>query len=469
MPYRYRNSLVACARWENETIQEWVEYHRSIGFDHVFLYCNDDDPQELLARVQPFNENGTDFVTFHHHPIQGDQRGMYEHFLRTHRHETERFIFLDIDEFVCLHEVNDINRFLEPELSKYDDIIFNWVWFGNSGYVERPVGSVLINYTYRARGPFVLTKHLIRSDVFDSKIDMDMLETPFHHAIQSCHYSGMSVVNVLGEDFAAYVDAGVPAKAHMLSVDNLGARILAKATISHYAFKSEDDLMRRVRRGTGGSFEGQTSWQALHESGNARQFFEPLNEVKDTYLRDYWRAYLDSTGDAVPRPVMPNIAPLGEADQSSISPWSLGGTTREDATGAVTGAPDGTYHFHTSEEDEPWWQVRFPRPALVSGIVIYNRLSNPHRSMGLIVEALLPDGRFDQLAEWTRYVPFGGVDGDPFVISLSEPVRTELIRLRLRGRGYLHLDHVEIIGVLPDDADDRHALLDVSTAASGSR
>ena len=34
---KHKFSLVACARWEDEHILEWLDYHKAIGFDHVYL------------------------------------------------------------------------------------------------------------------------------------------------------------------------------------------------------------------------------------------------------------------------------------------------------------------------------------------------------------------------------------------------------------------------------------------------
>ena len=31
----YRTAIVACARWEEDNILEWVTYHRSLGFEHI--------------------------------------------------------------------------------------------------------------------------------------------------------------------------------------------------------------------------------------------------------------------------------------------------------------------------------------------------------------------------------------------------------------------------------------------------
>ena len=79
---KYRFSIAACARWESRFIVEWLNYYRIIGFDHVFLYCNDDDPRELYGKVLPYVLGPEPFVTFRHYPLQGEQLRMYRHFLQ---------------------------------------------------------------------------------------------------------------------------------------------------------------------------------------------------------------------------------------------------------------------------------------------------------------------------------------------------------------------------------------------------
>ena len=70
---KHRFSLVACARWEETQIQEWVEYHKSIGFDHVYLYSNDDDPAPLFHAIAPYAYGPNPLVTFRYWPHLGEQ------------------------------------------------------------------------------------------------------------------------------------------------------------------------------------------------------------------------------------------------------------------------------------------------------------------------------------------------------------------------------------------------------------
>jgi Glycosyl transferase family 2 len=84
-PSRGRVALAAIARWETQYAPEWLAYHRAIGFDHVYLICNDDDPAPLWEAVLPFAAGAEPFVTFTHFPWHGQRFHMLIEALRQAR------------------------------------------------------------------------------------------------------------------------------------------------------------------------------------------------------------------------------------------------------------------------------------------------------------------------------------------------------------------------------------------------
>jgi len=77
---------------------------------------------------------------------------------------------------------------------------------------------------------------------------------------------------------------------------------------------------------------------------------------------------------------------------------------------------------------------------------MYNRLDRPERARRLSVKVENVDQRWQEIEQWDREEPFGGADGDPFVVRLKEPLLVRKIRLQLKSREYLHLDRVELQG-----------------------
>jgi hypothetical protein len=149
MSPRYQASIIVCARWETQYITEWLLYQRSIGFGHVYLYCNDDDPLPLYGEVLPFCRGDQPFVTFRSFPYQGQQFYMFMHALRHYRQDSEWIAFLDIDEFLRLPGSDNIQTLLNRTSPEVHALHFNWSFFGNSFHAERPAGSVLCTYTRR--------------------------------------------------------------------------------------------------------------------------------------------------------------------------------------------------------------------------------------------------------------------------------------------------------------------------------
>jgi len=448
MPARHRHAIVACARWEPDYLVEWLVYHRLIGFDHVYVYCNDDDPTPCRERMLPFLIGPSPFVTFHHFPFPGVQTQMYRHFLRHHLHETEWFIFLDIDEFLVFRADGTVADFLAPRQAQADVIFINWLVFGHAGHARRPPGSVLLNYTRRGREVSHFTKVMTRAAALDAARFIARGETGFWHNWNARAERLHRVVNVIGDDMSGYyADAPASARAYLDQGDRQ-QRVIAAATINHYQFRAEDEIARRMQRGIAADFHGQAAFRRVLETGTLAEFLAPFNEIEDATLRDVWRWLLDARATSViARPSAPNIALGKPATQSSVSPWSRGATPEEDAANVVSGIFAGSYNCHTAEEAQPWWRVDLLAPHLIRQIQIFNRVdADTYRlRAGLFaLESSLDGETWEILAQTGAPQDFGGVDGRPLIWSSEHGVYARHVRFRLRARGVLHLDAVEI-------------------------
>ncbi len=442
--YKHYLSLVACARWENEYIAEWLNYHRSIGVDHIYLYCNDDQPDGLYAQVLPYLAGPDPFVTFIYYPFVGHQRYMYRHFLRHFLRENAWIGFIDIDEFIQIMDSSPLPQFIGRFDEQWDAISINWLFFGTCGFKERPPGSVLLQYRRRAEAPHPFTKVLTRtSAVTDEWLEAGAAGDFWHHwrglpAMRQC--------NVAGEEMNGYYDE-FPKQAFKLINDHGGGgRLIRIARISHFAFKSEGDFLLRAQRGTAGDFSAQAIWKDLHDSGGVENFVEHLNAVEDESLATYWSAQLNKglLHSVVSRPPFANIALGRPARQSSLSEWSTG---PDDAQGAVSGNFTGSYQFHTNFEFSPWWEVDLPGRFVIRQIGIYNRMEfSSRRPVRLQIECWIPETGFRTVYRMDAPRAVGGVDGNPFIWLPAQMTRAERVRITALGNCALHLDQVEIFG-----------------------
>jgi FkbM family methyltransferase len=265
-----------------------LQYYDRLGFDHVYLYCNDDDPAELAAAVAATSFSRRNFVSFTHFLGQGQQIAMYRHALVRARNESEWLSFLDVDEFLALHDADTIGAFVERQQPDIDSIHFNWLNFGNNHFVERPEGSVLENYTRRSPSIDPHTKHLSRAKYL-TEARLMAASFPFWHGLSDPAWSDLKRVNVLGDDIAPLLKDFPNAARRYLSDPARANRIMSTAVVNHYAFKSEQDLVWRARRGLGGQFAGQEGWSKLFEAGGARALLGEMTATEDTFLRDLGR------------------------------------------------------------------------------------------------------------------------------------------------------------------------------------
>jgi hypothetical protein len=290
---KYRFALAACARWETPYITEWLNYHRAIGFEHVFLYCNDDDPDEFYAEVLPFTEGVAPFVTFNHHPGQGEQQQMYRHFLLHYPHQCEWVGFLDIDEFLRLPPEKKIAGFIGGFGPDVDCVLFNWIFFGPNGHKTPPAGSVLASYTRRSESIHPYTKYLVKSSVLTgSKILDPVAGHGFWHSLHDMLPAPIRVVNVLGEDAGDYYEGFPDRPSSIINQWDMKSRLLSTAIIHHYAFRSEQAFWDRSARGLEGAFRLQTIWRELAEGDGFAAFLESVNATEDLRLAEFWQAHV---------------------------------------------------------------------------------------------------------------------------------------------------------------------------------
>lgn len=453
----HRFSIVACARWETRYITEWLTYHRMIGFDHVFLYCNDDDPAELYREVLPFTAGPTPFVSFTFFPEIGAQQAMYLHFLENHRHKTEWMCFLDIDEFLRLPQHRSVGGFVGSFQGRVDSIYLNWCQFGNNGFINRPAGDVLPQYTRRRAGcDSYMTKHITRTiAIHPDHIRRGPMSDFWHYWNPLEYFEALNIVNVLGEDMHRYYDSPEISRATFEAPGKFEA-MLKTAIINHYKFKSKEDFLLRAERSVAGVFAQQIDHKRQFEDGRADQVLGYLNEVEDTELADLWCGWLQRF-ERVESPTSATNQPLSRAKpatQSSICAFSFAPTREQDAAGAVNGQIDGTRKFHTGFETNPWWQVDLENTATIRRIKIFNTSDETASRFKNFSLAVSIDGEaWAEIARKEDGLTVGNVHNAPYVWEGYPPAWGRYVRITALGENIcLHLDQVEVYSDEPEPA-----------------
>lgn len=215
-------SIAICAIAKNEckNLDEWIEYHLSIGVDKIYLYDNEssDDSCHILNQYPQVYS----FI------IQGKTKQLdaYNDCLQNFGYNHEWIGFIDIDEFV----IPMINSSLRGILDKYKDyggLGINWAIYGSSNHDDRPKGNIKDNYLYRSGIDFGANLH-IKSFVQPSRV----IEMASPH--NATYNDGFYCVD---EKFrridGAYTDS--------VTWDSI--------RINHYYCKSREDYKDKISRG----------------------------------------------------------------------------------------------------------------------------------------------------------------------------------------------------------------------------
>lgn len=457
---RYKYALVTCVRWEEDHIVEWIEYHKSIGFDHIYLYSNDDDPLPLMSVLLPYAAGDEPFVTLAHFPKLGNevqQHLIYYHFLGRYKDETEWFSFLDADEYYVLPGQDDIGRFMAAFEATSDAVYFNWLVYGHAGKLTRDRDSVLLSHTRRSAQADVHTKVMTRSSIVDldavRKAYADGNGLPgFWHFWDRYPLGSMRLVNVLGHDMRDY-SHDFPRKAlDYVQAQGRTEQMLERGYIAHVQFKSEQDFKRRVDRGGSHSVH---FWAHTLASGAHERYFAWSNAVEDRYLARYWlgrmrRAYDVTLPEGQIAEGHSNVALRMPTKQSSARPLAHDAARGSHARGrANDGIRTGGHGFATEREPDPWWSVDLMDLHSLSEVRVYGQrgtlLWRPGKSR-LVIEASTDGLSWATLARYPVIVQHEPSKAPCVAAKLRTPIVGRMVRVSLRGEASLHCDEVEVYG-----------------------
>lgn len=449
-------SIVACARWESDHIYEWVNYHLFLGIDHIYLYCNDDDPKEMYKQLAVFCRGSDPKVTFIHYPFLGEQWQMYNHYLNHFKGTTDFVCFLDIDEFITLKKSSSIQQYLSQfEHLDWDILFFNWVNFGPNGYQTRPVGSVLENYTKRSSRVSHITKVIVRTQSINNDY-MRQNPSAFWHGLDiyglNTFNYGLKTICAVGTSYMDFIVKWWDLYLKTPQCDEIIAmeqEILDSAYVSHFIFKSLEDVQRRVNRGTGGNFTGQWDW--INKTKDPEEFEKyvlSLGEVEDYFLKETWANFHCPKKDNYFIPLPPastNLAIGCHCEQSSVDPQWAGdpSSITRDACRPVNLQANGQHKHHTLVEDRPWWSIDLGELKAVQEIRLYHRRIREVEIRRFIIEVSVDGNEWVSIFAPEKDCVFGGVDGRPFILSLND-LYCRYIKITLCHVGAIHFDRVEI-------------------------
>lgn len=153
--------VVICAilRTENRYLEEWLDYHLSLGFDHIYLCDNAEEDEEKALEIVDGNVKYIDKVTvFPYYGKKGQQIKAYTECYNERNLDFDWMAFIDLDEFITISEgskYKDIHEYLSN--IKADVVLLNWMIYGDNNLINDDGGKVL--YRFKKPMPFNISAH----------------------------------------------------------------------------------------------------------------------------------------------------------------------------------------------------------------------------------------------------------------------------------------------------------------------
>ena len=145
-----KTAICCIAKNEDRYIHEWVDYHLKLGFDKIYIYCDDwECPLPDSKRIEKLYLN---------RGIISPQMPAYNHFLKFLAKGYDYVMFLDVDEFLVLKKHSSVGEFLS---GKTESLGINWVLFGDNGLTDDGSYGVLKRFTRCQARPNKYVKTLV--------------------------------------------------------------------------------------------------------------------------------------------------------------------------------------------------------------------------------------------------------------------------------------------------------------------
>lgn len=121
-----RIALCAIGRLENRYALEFVEYYRSIGFDHVYIYDNNYKGEEVFedSLGGPIRDGYVTVIDIR--DKKNVQMDAYNDCYQTYGKDYDWIAFFDFDEFLVINDGCDIHRFMQS-YDRFECLLVNWM------------------------------------------------------------------------------------------------------------------------------------------------------------------------------------------------------------------------------------------------------------------------------------------------------------------------------------------------------
>ena len=153
----FRATICAVAKNEELYIDEWLQYHKFLGFDHVHIHDNADNASSYMASLP---EKYSNFVSVTHSPGLGLQAVSYGKCVKEGANSSTWVAFIDVDEFIVLRNHTNIKAYLHDVAPNGGLVQLGWSIMASNGTMEYDPAPVVTRFTLTSRAPSMYVKAL---------------------------------------------------------------------------------------------------------------------------------------------------------------------------------------------------------------------------------------------------------------------------------------------------------------------
>ena len=225
---KLRLAICTMAKEENLYINEYIDYYLKLGFDHIYIFDDNDPVIENIS--QAINKTYRELVTIYNYKsIIKDQKVSYTLCYEMNKNKYDWIFMNDIDEYLVIRNDSLRHYLSDRKFKKCDFIKFHWIL---------PTDNNLLHYDNRTlferfKGPYKNDTHIktiVRGNIDDLQFDV---HTPLisPHKNVSCDNTG----NIYKNKEIFFQDV------FDINIDN--------AYIIHFKYKSTEEYIKKYRRG----------------------------------------------------------------------------------------------------------------------------------------------------------------------------------------------------------------------------
>lgn len=233
---KYDTAIMTIFKNEHPYMKEWLDHHISQGFNHIYLYCNDENMHKYhYLEDEKYKGYITliDWVNKKNIGRNTVQKQAYSDCVTNHSHDCQFLIMIDLDEFIVPTNKNiTFSDFIKNMKNKWDETKAFKIQrynFGSNYHIKKPKGGVMKNYTMREK----------RCSSYKTMANTDYINKK--HKFYGVHDFIFLPKN--GKIFNKYFDyiVGYP---NGCSKDNINE---VPFVINHYYTKSYEEYIKRCR------------------------------------------------------------------------------------------------------------------------------------------------------------------------------------------------------------------------------